>query len=76
MRLQPLGTAKPNGVQNCSFIFSIQSGTVVVSGLTVSNGAARFGGGINNNATLTLNECVVEANFAMESGGGTRGSCA
>ena len=51
-------------------IFNISSGTVIISGLTVSNGRDDVGGGIYSSAELTLNDCVVTNNFATESGGG------
>src|SRR5437867_7453977 len=38
-------------------IFNVRSGIVSISGLTLSNGDADPGGGINNNATLTLQDC-------------------
>jgi hypothetical protein len=46
---------------------------VVVTGLTLTNGAAANGGGaLQNaaNATLTLSSCVVDSNTATASGGG------
>src|SRR5437667_5462291 len=53
-------------------IFNVTSstGTVTISGVTVSNGVAQFGGGINNEGTLDLNDCVITGNTAKESGGG------
>jgi uncharacterized repeat protein (TIGR01451 family) len=48
-------------------IFTISSGTVAISGLTVSNG----NGGINNNGNLTLTGVVVSGNTDV-SGGGIR----
>jgi hypothetical protein len=60
-------------------IFDITSGTVSISGLTISNGLAQFGGssigggGIRNNGTLTLNSCAISSNqatgFAAAGGG-------
>jgi hypothetical protein len=55
-------------------IFNITSGTVSISGLTISNGQVQFtntsigGGGIRNGGTLTLNNCVIDSNQAT--GGG------
>src|SRR2546422_6001502 len=50
-------------------IFNIQAGTNTISGLTVSNGHADVGGGINNdNATLTLNDCILVGNTAAQAG--------
>ena len=51
-------------------IFNVSSGTVIISGLTVSNGRDDVGGGLYNSAELTLNDCAVTGNFATESGGG------
>src|SRR5438034_5145183 len=60
-------------------IFNVTSstGTITISGVTVSNGLAdgeteslRSGGGINNEGTLTLDDCVITGNIAKESGGG------
>jgi predicted outer membrane repeat protein len=42
-----------------------------VSGITIRNGKAPFGGGIaNSGGSLTLSECVIENNQATVSGGG------
>src|SRR5437773_7626258 len=53
-------------------IFNVTSstGTITISGLTVSNGLALFGGGINNDGTLALDDCVITGNIAKVSGGG------
>jgi len=52
-------------------IFNVTAGaTVAISGLTVSNGRADLGGGIHNQGSLTLNECMIAGNFATEMGGG------
>ncbi|PYS25271.1 MAG: hypothetical protein DMF72_02230 [Acidobacteria bacterium] len=56
-------------------IFSISSGkTVTFSGLTISNGSATavpsIGGGIYNQGTLTVNNCVISGNSAQSGGGG------
>src|SRR6266508_4291928 len=51
-------------------IFDIWSGTVSISGLTVSNGRADFGGGIYNGFILDLNDCRITGNLATQSGGG------
>ena len=53
-------------------IFNVTSstGTITISGLTVSNGLALFGGGINNEGSLTLDDCAITGNVAKESGGG------
>ena len=54
-------------------IFNITSGTVSISGLTISNGIVQFGstiggGGIHNSGTLTVNNCVIDSNQASGSG--------
>src|SRR5437762_492944 len=51
-------------------IFDVLAGNVTISGLTVSNGRDDDGGGIYNQADLTLTDCAVIGNFATESGGG------
>jgi len=51
-------------------IFTIDSGvTAAISGLTVSNGSARNGGGILNMGTLELTNCTVSGNAANFGGG-------
>ena len=49
-------------------IFNTQSGTVAISGLTVSNG--NVGGGIFNSGTLTLTNSTVSGNKSSAFGGG------
>jgi CSLREA domain-containing protein len=44
--------------------------TNAITGLTVQNGTAGSGGGITNNATLTIDDVVVQDNFADGDGGG------
>src|ERR1051325_5762162 len=51
-------------------IFNLQSGIGTVSGLTVNNGRAGAGGGVNNESTFTLRDCVIVGNSATDSGGG------
>src|SRR5207249_5230214 len=51
-------------------IFSVQSGKVTISGLTVSNGRGVYGGGIHNETTLMLDACTVSENQCAGSGGG------
>ena len=53
-------------------LFNIDSGIVTLSGLTIRNGHADQGAGINNQTTLTLRDCVVLGNTAAASGGGIR----
>ena len=57
---------------NASQVFNISGGTVNISGLTVSNGnnSTGYGGGIYNNATLTLTNVTISGNSATEYGGG------
>jgi uncharacterized repeat protein (TIGR01451 family) len=51
-------------------IFNVSSGTVNMSGLTISNGNASTGGGILNQGTLRLIGCAISGNNAPTSGGG------
>jgi len=51
-------------------IFNLQSGVGIISGLTVGNGRADIGGGINNEATFTVRDCVIVGNAATNGGGG------
>src|SRR5262249_47494557 len=44
------------------------SARIVLAGLTVQNGNARSGGGINNNAILTVNRCIIAHNTATGQG--------
>lgn len=45
--------------------------TVVISGLTITNGNEGNGGGVyNDHATLTLTNCVISGNVASSDGGG------
>ena len=46
------------------------SGQVTLSGMTIRNGAASTGGGIQNNAVLTLSSSTVTGNSASYHGGG------
>lgn len=51
-------------------IFSISNNVVVsISGLTISNGLASFGAGINSLGPLTLDRVTVSGNEAVASGG-------
>src|SRR6516162_4893442 len=51
-------------------IFNIQSsGIVALSGLTIQNGQADFGGGIHNeSATLTIRDCAIVGNAVTQQG--------
>jgi hypothetical protein len=48
----------------------IQDVTVTIAGLTISNGQAVAGGGIDNQATLTVADCTLSGNSAGIFGGG------
>ncbi len=54
-----------------SGVFNIYPGlTVTISGLTITNGAAIWGGGIyNDHSTLTLSNCTVTGNASVIGGG-------
>ncbi len=55
---------------HASRVFSI-SATVAISGLTVTDGTADFGGGIRNlGGALTVVECLIHGNYAHDEGGG------
>ena len=51
-------------------IFNIQSGTVTISGLTMSNGYPWSGGAISNSGTLTLTNSMVSGNSTAGGEGG------
>lgn len=54
-------------------IFNVAAATTVsMEGLTISNGRAATGGGIENAGTLTLTDCTVSENSGDNSGGGIR----
>lgn len=54
--------------------FTIVSGaTVVISGLTITNGKAPTGGGVRNAGTLTLEECAVSGNTTKDGDPGGNG---
>jgi uncharacterized repeat protein (TIGR01451 family) len=53
-------------------IFNVTSGTVNITGLTISNGNGSNGAGINNQGILTLNGCAIRGNSAPLAGGGIR----
>jgi hypothetical protein len=56
-----------NGTPNFG-IFNIQTGTVAISDLTISNGKAGGGGGLNNLGTLTLTNVTVSGNSVGSNG--------
>src|SRR5271167_80579 len=49
-------------------IFGIYGGTVVISGLTIENGSATDGGGIDNSATLTVTDSTLSGDSASVGG--------
>ena len=52
-------------------VFSIGSGvTATISGVTIKNGSAPFGGGISNEGTLTISDSALSGNRATGEGGG------
>lgn len=66
-----------------SRVFHVIGATVGISGLTITNGnatgSASEGGGIfSDHATLTVSNCVISGNFAVNNGGGlyNDGCCA
>ena len=56
---------------NAVGVFSIASGvTATLTGLTISNGSASYGGGIDNAGTLTVISSTIDNNSAIDGGGG------
>ena len=54
-----------------SQVFLVDSNaTVSISGLTIQDGTADFGGGIGNSGTLTLTNCTISGNSASTGTGG------
>jgi len=55
-------------------IFNIRSGTVTISGLTVSNGRSDLGGGVFNRSgvDLRMHDLVISGNSATNAGGGIK----
>jgi len=43
---------------------------VTLSRMTIRNGFAKKGGGVNNNGTLMINNCAITGNYANYAGGG------
>ncbi|HEX3624152.1 MAG TPA: choice-of-anchor Q domain-containing protein [Verrucomicrobiae bacterium] len=64
----------PGGIKidggGVSRVFQINDVNVILNSLTVTNGNAGNGGGIENGGTITLNHCIVSGNTAPYSGGG------
>lgn len=70
-------SALPGGLQlngnASSRIFNLTAGSVLLSGLTITNGrsaSGATGGGINNTAILLMDRCAVVGNVASNAGGG------
>jgi hypothetical protein len=68
-------SALPNGItisaHGASGVFLVDPGaTAILNNLTITEGAANQGGGINTSGTLTLNACVISGNSAPNGGGG------
>jgi hypothetical protein len=63
-------TAIIDGARKTVIKISKASAHVTLSNLTIRNGAALQGAGINSSGTLTLNNCLITANTAHGSGGG------
>ena len=52
-------------------VFDVESGAITISGLTIDDGSSRrSGGGIENDATLSLTNCAITNNSAASNGGG------
>jgi len=64
------GTATINGGGARQGMFVNNSVTAVVERFTIQNGASAYGGGIDNEGTLTLNNSTVSGNTASAHGGG------
>ncbi len=59
-----------NGSVTHDRVFDIHSGIVIISHVTIENGNADVGGGINNDTVLTLDNSRVSSNTAHSYGGG------
>jgi len=55
-------------------VFDIRAGVVEISGMTIQNGRATHGGGVYNNATLTLNLIIITGNVAQGPAGANSSS--
>jgi hypothetical protein len=58
------------GGVNTVVTISSANAHVTLSKLTIRNGLASQGGGINNNGTLTINNSTISGNIASDAGGG------
>jgi len=59
-----------NGSGMINSVFTINSGTVTLDGLTITGGASVLGGGIQNSGTLTVTNSTITGNNADINGGG------
>jgi len=61
-----------SGILSTSFDSGAHPVTVAVSGLTLANGSASYGGGISNfdNDNLTITNCIIASNTATVNAGG------
>jgi hypothetical protein len=50
--------------QDRVFDITASNASVIIAGLTISDGMASYGGGINNAGTLTVNDCTLSGNVA------------
>ena len=51
-----------------SGVFKVESGvTATITGLTITDGASTYGGGIYNKGTLTVQDCSITGNSAAQS---------
>jgi hypothetical protein len=50
-------------------VFTIGSGTVSISGLTITGGKATYGGGVFNDGTVTLSDDTISSDSATNGGG-------
>ena len=73
LQIEGLGASELtiSGNNSCEvFDFSSSTATVGISGLTITDGNAQYGGGIYNSSLLTLTGCTVSDNSASRDGAG------
>ena len=64
-------TVEGGGPGSSFSVLQLQAGiTSTISGLTITGGNARYGGGIGDNGNLTLSDCSITGNSAESNGGG------
>lgn len=61
------------GALNTVVTISSSKANVTLANLTIRNGKAKDGGGINNSGTLTVNNCVISGNSAFQASSSNRG---